>query len=167
LITMTSILVLEKVSKRWGPREVLRDVDLVLDEGECCIIYGPSGSGKSTLANIVCGFEKPSSGRVQILHYDLTSLPSWKLHEVRRYIAYSPQRPILDATLTPIEIARLCVRTRRCAYFDEELFHNLEDGFERIASGCAQQLEQGRFNARDPSAGVATWRAQTNVCAFD
>jgi NitT/TauT family transport system ATP-binding protein len=49
-----------------GGDPVLQDINLRVSEGEFVCLVGPSGCGKSTLLNIVCGFQKPSKGRVLI-----------------------------------------------------------------------------------------------------
>jgi len=46
--------------------EALRGVNLVIDKGEFVCLIGASGCGKSTLLRIIAGFEKPSSGHVDI-----------------------------------------------------------------------------------------------------
>jgi ABC-type nitrate/sulfonate/bicarbonate transport system ATPase subunit len=51
---------------RFGPVDVLREINLDVREGEFVCILGPSGCGKSTLLNIVGGFLKPTSGEVTI-----------------------------------------------------------------------------------------------------
>ncbi|RDY25122.1 ABC transporter ATP-binding protein [Romboutsia weinsteinii] len=47
-------------------REVLHNFDLSIAKGEFIVIVGPSGSGKSTLLEIICGFEAPTSGTIEI-----------------------------------------------------------------------------------------------------
>jgi ABC-type nitrate/sulfonate/bicarbonate transport system ATPase subunit len=61
---MSALLELRDVSHWFGPRRVLQDVNLTLDEGEFVCIVGYSGSGKSTLLNIASGLMKPASGQV-------------------------------------------------------------------------------------------------------
>ena len=45
-------------------KEVLRDIDLKIDEGEFVCLLGPSGCGKSTLLNLIAGLDKPDSGEI-------------------------------------------------------------------------------------------------------
>jgi NitT/TauT family transport system ATP-binding protein len=54
------------VTKRFGAVEVLRPIDLSVNEGEFVCFLGPSGCGKSTLLNIVAGFTSPTEGDVAI-----------------------------------------------------------------------------------------------------
>ncbi len=54
------------VSKRFGPLDVLKRVDLEIESGEFTVLVGPSGCGKSTLLNIIAGLERPSDGTIEI-----------------------------------------------------------------------------------------------------
>ena len=58
------VLALEGVSKRFGPVEVLHDVDLELRTGEVLALIGENGAGKSTTMKILAGHHAPSSGRI-------------------------------------------------------------------------------------------------------
>jgi multiple sugar transport system ATP-binding protein len=54
------------VHKRFGPVEVLKGIDLTIENGEFAVLLGPSGCGKSTLLNVVAGLERPSAGTIEI-----------------------------------------------------------------------------------------------------
>ena len=54
------------LSKKFGNLEVLKDINLDIEEGEVVCIIGPSGSGKSTLLKIVTGVLNPTSGNVEL-----------------------------------------------------------------------------------------------------
>jgi ABC-type multidrug transport system ATPase subunit len=56
---------LRKVSKRYGRREILADVDLQLNAGELLALVGANGSGKSTVLRLMVGLSRPSAGTVQ------------------------------------------------------------------------------------------------------
>jgi len=63
--------------------EVLRGIDLTLDEGEVVAIVGPSGAGKSTFLHILGTLDLPTSGRVSIGGTDITKLGSSALADLR------------------------------------------------------------------------------------
>ena len=60
-----TVLSLEKVSKRFGTNEVLRDVTFSLKKGECSALTGLNGSGKTTLLKLAAGLTRVSSGLVR------------------------------------------------------------------------------------------------------
>ena len=62
--TGAPLLRLQGIRKRFGTREVVRGVDLVLHPGRTLGLVGESGSGKTTLARIVAGLETPSAGEI-------------------------------------------------------------------------------------------------------
>src|SRR6187431_960446 len=71
---------------RMGEVEIhaLREVSLVLCEGQFVVLLGPSGSGKSTLLNILGGLDVPTSGRVLYRETDLTRADDTALTAYRR-----------------------------------------------------------------------------------
>jgi lipoprotein-releasing system ATP-binding protein len=63
--------------------EVLRGIDLRVDQGEFAAIVGPSGAGKSTLLHCMGTLDLPTSGHIWLEGVDLVGLSSSKLAEVR------------------------------------------------------------------------------------
>ena len=57
-------LELKGVAKSYGPTQVLRDIDLTIEEGEFIAILGFSGSGKTTLVSLMAGLIQPDAGKI-------------------------------------------------------------------------------------------------------
>lgn len=70
-------LKLNNVSKKYGPKTVLKDVNLSVDDRNIIGIIGPSGGGKSSLLRMIAGFEEITSGEIIINDIDV-------VHEVNR-----------------------------------------------------------------------------------
>jgi len=66
------------VSKKFGKNQVLKDINLDIEQGELLVILGPSGSGKSTLLRVISGLENPDSGKIYFDGEDVTSFPPSK-----------------------------------------------------------------------------------------
>ncbi len=58
------VLQVEHVSKRFGAVTALTDINMHLGKGEVLGLLGDNGAGKSTLLKILCGFQRPDSGRI-------------------------------------------------------------------------------------------------------
>jgi len=69
---------LKGVNKSFGKVDVIRDVDLQIDNGEFVVFVGPSGCGKSTLLRLISGLESLSSGEIYIADRSVTDLPPSK-----------------------------------------------------------------------------------------
>lgn len=78
------MLHVDRVSKSFGSRFVLRNVSLTLEPGHYVAIMGESGVGKSTLLNLIAGLDVPDSGRVTIEGQDLAALDDAARTRLRR-----------------------------------------------------------------------------------
>lgn len=63
---MSYAIVIKKVSKRYGPLEVLKELSLNIIKGETLVIVGRSGVGKSVLLKQIIGIEKPNAGTIEV-----------------------------------------------------------------------------------------------------
>jgi len=86
------------LTRRYGERDVVRDLDLVVRSGEVVGLIGPNGAGKTTTFNMIVGRVRPTSGRVQLGDEDITELPMYR--RARRGITYLPQEPSIFRRLT-------------------------------------------------------------------
>ncbi len=72
------LLELREVAKRFGAREVLKNISLNIAPGEFLTLLGESGSGKTTLLRLVAGFEQPTAGEIWMSGARLDKLPPYK-----------------------------------------------------------------------------------------
>lgn len=82
----------------------LNHIDLEIEKGEICCLFGSSGSGKSTLLNMLAGLEKPTKGSIKIKNVHIEKLDESQLAIFRqRYIGFVFQSYNLIPTLTALE----------------------------------------------------------------
>ena len=100
---------------------VLRGVDLHLQDGEFVALMGPSGSGKSTLMNIIGLLDWPSKGQYRLEGQDASSLSTVQRARLRnRHIGYVyqnfnliPRMSVLENVMTPLMYRGMVPRERR------------------------------------------------------
>lgn len=98
-----------------GPVEILRDLSFSVAPRERVAITGPSGSGKSSLIAVAAGLEQPTSGSVELLGQELSSLNEDGRARLRRgkvslvFQAFHllPNMTALENVAAPLEIAGL------------------------------------------------------------
>ncbi|BBK32284.1 spermidine/putrescine transport system ATP-binding protein [Stella humosa] len=95
---MTALLEIVGLSKQFGGQVVLRDIDLVVEQGEFIALLGPSGCGKTTLLRCIAGFLAAETGRVCIAGEDVTDLPPYRrpLNTVFQNYALFPHMSVAD-----------------------------------------------------------------------
>ena len=92
---------LKGVRKSYGANEVLKGIDLGIEEQDYLVILGASGSGKSTLLNILSGLEKPDQGEVLYDWENIASLSESQLTKFRKdQVAFIFQQYYLLQELT-------------------------------------------------------------------
>ncbi len=69
---MTALLEVDKVSKRFGGLQAVKDLSFEVREGEILGLIGPNGAGKSTLFNLINGVFAPDTGRIMFAGTDIT-----------------------------------------------------------------------------------------------
>lgn len=75
-------LQLEALRKSFGKTEIIRGVDLSIEDGERHAIIGPNGAGKSTLFNLITGRFPCSSGNVRLHGHDLAGMAPYEINRM-------------------------------------------------------------------------------------
>ncbi|MGO9661144.1 MAG: ATP-binding cassette domain-containing protein [Acidimicrobiales bacterium] len=89
------ILRVEGISKHFGAVVALEGVDLELHRGEVLGLVGDNGAGKSTLVKILCGFQRPDTGRILVEGHEVT------FHSVKDARAHGIETVYQDLALVP------------------------------------------------------------------
>lgn len=104
------MLSIEDLSVKVGGREVLKNVDLIINPGEVHILFGPNGAGKTSLLMTLMGFQgyHVTSGRIILDGEDITRLPVNE--RAKRGLGISFQRPPTIRGLKTAQLLDICNR---------------------------------------------------------
>ncbi|WP_449538718.1 ABC transporter ATP-binding protein [Ferdinandcohnia sp. Marseille-Q9671] len=91
---MSNTVEINKISKSFGKKIVLNEIDLLIEQGRIYGFIGPSGAGKTTLVKIIVGMDSPDSGAIQVLGKKVPNL------ELLQDIGYMAQSDALYLELT-------------------------------------------------------------------
>ncbi|MBO0991831.1 ABC transporter ATP-binding protein [Bacillus sp. SD088] len=152
---MTSTIVMKGISKQFGKKVVLNEIDLTVEPGQIYGLIGPSGSGKTTLVKLIVGMDRPSTGEVHVLG---TAVPNLK---VLQEIGYMAQADALYADLTGAEnlsfFASLFklkkdVKKKRIAYAADlvDLSSHLHKKVQNYSGGMKRRLSLAVALIQDP-----------------
>lgn len=163
-------------------KEILRDVNLKIDDQKFVVITGPNGGGKSTLAKVIAGIVKPSAGKIFFDGKDITSLGITE--RARMGITFAFQQPVRFKGITVrdlISIAsgvemdecKLCAflyDVGLCAkdYIDREVNGSLSGGEIKrieIATAIARRARLSVFD--EPEAGIDIWSFNNLTGVFE
>lgn len=163
-------------------KNILKGVNLKIDNNKMIVITGPNGSGKSTLAKIIMGIEKPDSGKIIFNGKDITNLSI--TDRAKAGIGFAFQQPVRFKGLTVkdlIEISagnniKVCdacdilADVGLCAqeYLNREVNSGLSGGELKrieIAMLAAKKSELTIFD--EPEAGIDLWSFNNLISVFE
>ena len=104
---MNKIIEVKHLKKNYGEKEVLKDINAVIEKGKVITVIGPSGSGKSTFLRCLNLLEKRSSGRVIFEGTKLTDLKEEQLNDLRQKMGMVFQSFNLFPNISVIENIKL------------------------------------------------------------
>jgi iron complex transport system ATP-binding protein len=145
------MLCAQNICFKYEQKDILKNVDLELKEGDVISLLGPNGAGKSTLIKILLGLLQPVKGKVFL---EEKLLNEYSAKELAKKIAYVPQKsfsPFSYKVLEVVMMGRLAYQTLFSHYTKEDKIvaqksldmlgiRNLEDEAYNQLSGGQQQL---------------------------
>lgn len=162
--------------------EIIKNMNLMMDEQKFIVITGPNGGGKSTLAKLIAGIEKPTAGQI---FYDGVDITEKNVTErAKMGISYAFQQPVrfkgiqvLDLLriasgqdLTVAEACQYLSEVGLCAkdYINREVNASLSGGELKrieIATVLARGTSLSVFD--EPEAGIDLWSFQNLIQVFE
>ncbi len=133
---------MEGVHKAFGPKQVLRGIDLAVTEGDTVSVVGPSGAGKSVLLKHVVGLLQPDEGEVWVDGQSVPELDSEALRDLRRKVGYVFQFAALFDSMTVAENVGLGLRRMPNA---------TDQGVSERVSECLALVDLEGYESRFPS----------------
>ena len=166
------VLRLEQVARRYSgtqsaPGFALQAATLELRAGSWTALTGRSGAGKSTLLNLLCGLDRPDSGRVWMFGSDVTDASEDQLarlrrerigvvHQQFRFIEYLPAWRNVTCRLVPAGVPERERRERAGRVLDElGVGHAFDRAPLALSGGEQQRVALARAVVADPEVLIA------------
>ena len=96
------MIVIKNLSKSFGTKQVLKDLNLIIEEGKVFGLVGINGSGKSTLLRLISGIYKSEEGSVIVDNEEV-----YENEAVKAKIFFLPDEPFYENSTTPKSIIDL------------------------------------------------------------
>ena len=133
-MTKKNLIELSGVYKSFGKKEVLKGIDLSIEEGQSVVVIGGSGSGKSVMMKTILGLLKPDTGSIKVNGIETTELNEARQHEVNKLFGMLFQNGALFDSLTIWEnVAFAAIQNNKCS--EEEARHIAHEALERVGLG--------------------------------
>lgn len=169
------------VKEKGKVKEILKNINLKIDDDKFSVITGPNGSGKSTLAKVIMGIYKPTSGQIlfngiDITNYSITERAklgvSFAFQQPVRFKGITVKDMISIAKGTDISVGDACkylADVGLCArdYVDREIDASLSGGeLKRIEIATIVARESKLTIFDEPEAGIDLWSFNSLIKTF-
>lgn len=151
-----SELNLTDVAKSYGPVDVLRNINLDIEQGELIVFVGPSGCGKSTLLRMIAGLEKITGGTLEIEGQIMNDVPPAQRGIAMVFQSYAlyPHMTVRENMAFALKIAKMPAVEIDAAVERAARILQLEPFLDRLpkalSGGQRQRVAIGRAIVRDP-----------------
>ncbi|MGO4573538.1 ABC transporter ATP-binding protein [Microvirga sp. 2TAF3] len=147
---------LKGIQKSYGAVQVIKGVDLTIEDREFCVFVGPSGCGKSTLLRMIAGLEEITSGELLIDGQRVNDVPPSErgLAMVFQSYALYPHMSVADNMGFSLRLAGVSKEERRAKVAEAARILHLDQLLERkpkeLSGGQRQRVAIGRAIVRKP-----------------
>lgn len=132
--------------KSFGDNNVLRGINLVINEGQTFAIIGRSGCGKSVLLKHIVGLLEPDSGTVKIEEQDISKLDENGLYKIRTKFGFLFQGAALFDSLNVEENISLSLVENDYGFSQKEIARKVEEKLELVGLPGIQKLKPSELS---------------------
>jgi multiple sugar transport system ATP-binding protein len=151
-----AFLEIDRLIKRFGPVEVLKGINLSVEEGGFLVLVGPSGCGKSTLLSMIAGLDTVSEGEIRIKGRRVNELPPSRRDIAMVFQSYAlyPNMTVGGNIAFGLEMRGVPKSERDAAVHKVaemlQIGHLLDRKPSQLSGGQRQRVAMGRALVRDP-----------------
>ena len=138
--SVTPVIQLENVSKQYGFKTAVDQLNLTIYEGEVFGLLGPNGAGKTTTILMLLGLIEPTRGKATVLGIDATRNPL----QVKKQVGYLPDDVGFYEDLTGLENLRLTARLN--GFSEEEADAAAQTLLKRVGLEEAAEQKAGTYS---------------------
>ena len=144
-----SILKLSNVSKRFGKKQVIKDLSFEVPEHMVYGFIGKNGAGKTTTMKMILGLIKPDEGEILVNGEKV----SFGQTATNKYIGYLPDVPEFYGYMTPVEYLKLCGKIT--GFPENEIDGRIEELLELVGLSEEKKRIQGFSRGMKQRLGIA------------
>ena len=148
------MILLDRLTKSFGPRRVLNGLSLEIPDGQNTVIIGPSGAGKSVTLKLIVGLLEPDSGEVRVDGATVGDMDRDELAALRGRIGYVFQFAALFDSMSVAENIRLGLAKR--GHDERTIRQRIGESLEVVElSGCEDKFPAELSGGMRKRVGIA------------
>lgn len=161
--------------------QILKNINLTIDDSKFVVITGPNGGGKSTLAKVITGIRKPTSGKIYFNDIDITDMSI--TDRAKLGISFAFQQPVRFKGITVKDLINIAANREVTSeevyeylnevglngdeYINREVNSSLSGGeMKRIEIAMIMAKKTNLYVFDEPEAGIDIWSFNNLISVF-